>query len=276
MIPSVHPSPISGGRLPYGPFCIRSASSFAAASNASFSLSNSSLHSSGVNPPLESSSQRNSSIAAKVSGGQSVAGTAPALSAQISSTGSSLPRAANRLSIISSEENTSAIHSLALALATSAANLSVSASAVPFSRAQTWSWLSIIDKSSIKAPISSPVTPEKQEASRPPNVPNKSRSASFTVSGSWSGHISAASKSLNLSDPVKRSPKLAPSRASESQARLSTHLSSDFMACIANLTSKFSSASSTAATNAFHILLQPTFAPAHFGVVISNQSPSGI
>ena len=137
MIPSVHPSPISGGRLPYGPFCIRSASSFAASSNESFSLSNSSLHSSAERPWLERSWQRKSSISAKVSGGQSVAGTAPALSAQISSTGSSLPRAANKLSIISSEENTSAIHSLALALATSAANLSVSASAVPFSKAQT-------------------------------------------------------------------------------------------------------------------------------------------
>ena len=66
-------------------------------------------------------------------------GTAPALAAQISSTGISLPRAENKLSIISCEENTSAIHSEALALATSAANASVSASAVPLNKAQTWS-----------------------------------------------------------------------------------------------------------------------------------------
>ena len=139
MIPSVHPSPISGGKPAYGPFSIRFASSFAASSNASFNLSSSSLISSGVNPLFERSWLRKSSIAAKVSGGQSVAGTAPALSAHISSVGISLPRAANRLAIISSEENTSAIHSLSFALATSAANLSVSGSAVPFSKAQIWS-----------------------------------------------------------------------------------------------------------------------------------------
>ena len=135
IIPSVHPSPIRGGISPYGPFCIRSPRSFAAAMAASLSLSSSLLHSSEDKPLSASILQRSFSISAIVSGGHAVAGTSPALSAHISSTGKRRPRAENRLAIISCEENTSLMHSELLALATSAASERIDESAVPFNRA---------------------------------------------------------------------------------------------------------------------------------------------
>ena len=136
--------------------------------------------------------------------------------------------------------------------------------------------MSIKDKSSIKAPISSPVTSERQEASIPPRAVNKSRRASLTVSGSWPGHSSLASKSLNLSDPVRRSPRFAPRKARRSQARLSTHFIIAFMALIATDTSKLCNTSFSAFRNAFQRLFHPTVLLCHFGRVKSYAPPSGI